>query len=118
MWVDAKAIAAASGLTKQWINRRAREGQWESRKAIGRGGPRSEFRVSNLPADLARRFVERQNSDEGNLNQPPVVIRHVFEQCANVDLIAVRDSIDAIRKDVGFIATILAATFLTLSINR
>ncbi len=57
LWVDAKEIAAAACVSKRWINERAVKGDWTSRQATGRGGKRSEYLVSSLPADLACHFA-------------------------------------------------------------
>lgn len=69
LWVEAKAIAAASGLTKQWINERARSESWRARTVIGRGGPRSEFLVSSLPVDLAQHFSSQPSREEDSSTQ-------------------------------------------------
>lgn len=41
-----------AGVTKRWVNERARDEGWPKRLATGRGGQRLEYDLSKLPADI------------------------------------------------------------------
>ncbi len=51
-WADSKTIAEMAGMAKRHVNRRAKQENWHSRPAIGRGGRHPEYDLSKLPSDI------------------------------------------------------------------
>lgn len=63
LWVDVRTIAQITGYTVQHVRRLAKgdgdgDQRWAHRTVRKRGGPRMEFRVADLPLDLACHFVQ------------------------------------------------------------
>lgn len=62
-WITVREAADLLGITRQSVNRLRRDGEFESRQAIGRGGRQYQILLESLPSEAVQRYYA-ENADE------------------------------------------------------